>query len=86
MDSLPLGRSKQVSQELLFPGELPTSPPCGDICSYGSLPEPLPYRREEGAILGKAGQFLKVIVSFLFQMMVPRELPPCPLYSRVTPG
>lgn len=75
-----------MSQELLSPGELPASPLCGDICSYGSLPEPLPYRREEGAILGRAGQFLKVIVSFLFQMMIPRERFPCPLYSRVTPG
>lgn len=31
--------------------------------------------------MGKAGQFLKVIVSFLFQMMVPRECLPCPLFQ-----
>lgn len=72
--------SKQASQEPHFP-ELPT-PPCRDICTYWSLP----CRGEEGVSLGKAGQFLRVIVSFPFQMIAPRELSPCPPFFRVTPG
>lgn len=84
--TLPLQGSKQLSREPLFPGELPTCPYVETSAHMGPFQNPLPYRGEEGARLGKAGQFLKVIVSFPFQTMVPKELPPCPLFSRLTPG